>query len=222
MTAVRFSARTRISTLDASACLSPLAVFQHLAARGAAEGSARTARTGGSVLMESAAQGSPGGTRSLVVPAGVVRLIARGRDVSFDALSPQGARLLPALGGLSRFPSGVGAPSLPDDERLRVPTVLDAVRALANLVEDEEPKAALPPGVYGAFLTSSSTAGKICLPVPRRIVTGPGTSQTSTSSSRSIPFSLTTWPGTFTWSRALWIGRRTLSVTSGTNGSSKR
>ena len=151
MTAVRFSARTRISTLTASACRSPLAVFQDLAARAAAEGSARTARTGGSVLMESAAQGSPGGTRSLIVPAGVVRLIARGRDVSFDALSPQGARLLPALGGLSRFPSGVGAPSLPDDERLRVPTVLDAVRALANLVEDEEPKAALPPGVYGAF-----------------------------------------------------------------------
>ena len=145
MTAVRFSARTRISTLNASACRSPLAVFQDLTARAAAEGSR------GSVLMESAAQGSPGGTRSLVVPAGVVRLIARGRDVSFDALSPQGARLLPALGGLSRFPRGVGAPSLPDDERLRVPTVLDAVRALANLVEDEEPKAALPPGVYGAF-----------------------------------------------------------------------
>lgn len=149
MTATRFLARTRISTLNASACRSPLAVFQDLAARAAAEGSARTSCS--SVLMESVAQGSPGGTRSLVVPRGVVRLIARGRDVSFDALSPQGARLLPALGAHSRFPHGAGAPSLPDDERLRAPTVLDAVRALANLVEDEEPKAALPPGVYGAF-----------------------------------------------------------------------
>ena len=149
MTTTRFSARTRISTLNASACRSPLAVFQDLAGRAAAEGSARTSCS--SVLMESVAQGSPGGTRSLVVPSGVVRLIARGRDVSFDALSPQGARLLPALGAYSRFPHGAGAPSLPDDERLRAPTVLDAVRALANLVEDEEPKTALPPGVYGAF-----------------------------------------------------------------------
>ena len=217
MTAVRFSARTRISTLTASACRSPLAVFQDLAARAAAEGS-RTARTGGSVLMESAAQGSPGGTRSLVVPAGVVRLIARGRDVSFDALSPQGARLLPALGGLSRFPAAWArrrCRTTNDSECPRFSMRYARSRISSRTKSRKRPCRQVS---TARFLTSSSTAGKICLPVPRIL----GTSQTSTSSSHSIPFSLTTWPGTFTWSRALWIGRRTLSVTSGTNGSSKR
>lgn len=138
MTRDRFSAKTRVTTLDTSACRPPLAVYRELAGPGA-------------VLMESAAQGSPGGTRSLVIPAGVVRLTVRGNDVRFDGLSLQAARLLPSLREQLPIIEGATDPSLPDHERLQAPSVLDAVRILANLVEDDVPGSALPLGVYGAF-----------------------------------------------------------------------
>ena len=137
MTKPRFTAKTRVTTLDAGVCRPPLDVFRELSGPGA-------------VLMESAAQGSPGGTRSLVVPGGVVRLTVRGDDVRFEALTEAGARLLPALSPPSRIATVDRLP-LADHERLQSPSVLDAVRTLAGLVEDDEPGAALPPGVYGAF-----------------------------------------------------------------------
>ena len=138
----RFRARAVVSVLGASTCRSSLAAYRELSSRPSAKGS---------VLMESAATGSPGGTRSLVVPAGAVRLtLCRGEAV-FDALSPEAKRLLPGLSHIKHLPTGPGKPDDDDAERLRAPAVLDAVRALANLVEDEEPGAALPPGIYGAF-----------------------------------------------------------------------
>ena len=138
----RFCARAVVSVLDASTCRSPLAAYRELSSRPSARGS---------VLMESAATGSPGGTRSLVVPAGVVRLTLRRGEATFEALSPEAKRLLPGLSHIQNLPTGPGKPDVADSERLRAPSVLDAVRALANLVEDEEPGAALPPGIYGAF-----------------------------------------------------------------------
>ena len=133
----RFTAKTRVTTLDAGVCREPLAVFRSLSGPGA-------------VLMESAAQGSPGGTRSLVIPSGELRLMTRGSAVRFEPLTSRGASLVPALEGMPAVVADIRRP-LADRERLRAPSVLDAVRALANLVEDDEPLAALPPGVYGAF-----------------------------------------------------------------------
>jgi anthranilate synthase component 1 len=55
------------------------------------------------------------------------------------------------LDAWSPTPEGASEPSLPDHERLQAPSILDAVRMLVNLVEDDEPGSVLPPGVYGAF-----------------------------------------------------------------------
>lgn len=131
-----------MSTLDAERCRLPIAVFRDLS---------QQERSGGSVLMESVAQGSRGGTRSLVVPGGVVRLLARSGSVRLEALCARGERLVHALGELTEYPRGASSPSLSDDERIRAPSVLDAVRELAGLVEDENPGSQLPAGVYGAF-----------------------------------------------------------------------
>ena len=135
-------ARTRVSVLDDADCRAPLDLFQKLRARPGVEGA---------VLMESAATGSPGGTRSLVVPEAVVRLTVRGGEARFRPLSPRAKRLMCELGDVRRLPTGAGDPSLPDHERLKASSVLDAVRDLAGIVEDEEPGEALPAGVYGAF-----------------------------------------------------------------------
>lgn len=148
----RFVARTRVDLLPAELCRPPLELFEELTVQAGAKGA---------VLMESAARGEKAGTRSLVVPSGVVRLEVRGGQAIYRGLSAEARPLLEALGNLpgaqsapgvvrARFPVGASDPSLTDDERLEAPSVLDAVRALAGLVADEIP--ALPaPGVYGAF-----------------------------------------------------------------------
>lgn len=156
----RLSARTCVTTLPSARCRPPLSFFESLAAEG----------TKGAVLMESAATGAPVGTRSLVVPEGVVRLVVRGGEASFTALSARGEPLLDTLSrahpgarrsnaGASlvrRLATGAGDPGADDQERLRAPSVLDAVRELAGLVADEPPSSdalapPLPAGAYGAF-----------------------------------------------------------------------
>jgi anthranilate synthase component I len=148
----RFIARTRVDRLSAERCQPPLELFEALTRRP----SARSA-----VLMESAAFGEKAGTRSLVVPSGVVRLEVRGDEALYRALAPEARPLLEALSGLEGATSSsdvvrarvtVGAPdsALTDDERLEAPSVLDAVRALVGLVVDRIP-AHPAPGVYGAF-----------------------------------------------------------------------
>jgi len=114
--------------------------------------------------MESAAQGAPAGVRSLVIPEGLVRLVIRGSQATYSPLTPQGVPLIEALAGrlsktesrkdslLASFPEFDKNPAVPDAERVRAASVLDGVRALAGLVEDEEPEEdLLPPGLYGAF-----------------------------------------------------------------------
>jgi anthranilate synthase component 1 len=112
--------------------------------------------------MESAAKGEKAGTRSLVLPEGMIRLQVRGGEAQYRALRPSARPLLAALAGPGsmrvaddglrvRCLRGAADPSLTDDERLRSPSVLDAVRALAGLVRDETADASPAPGIYGAF-----------------------------------------------------------------------
>jgi len=113
--------------------------------------------------MESAAQGAPAGIRSLVIPEGVVRLVVRGGEAVFSPLVSPAGTLLEALVAqlgdvshrdgnlLARFPDSPSDPGLADEDRLMAPSTLDAIRALAGLVEEKEPDRASPPGVYGAF-----------------------------------------------------------------------
>ena len=135
-------ARARATVLNMQDCCTPLDAFQKLSARSDAEGA---------MLMESAAQGSPGGKRSLLIPYGVVRLIVRGRDVQFYPLSEDGVDIISKLDRQHRYKTVPEEPSAPDLERILSPSVLDAVRDLVSIVADEEPNAALPPGVYGAL-----------------------------------------------------------------------
>ncbi len=148
----RFVARTRVERLGADRCRPPLDLFADLV---------RRTSTNGAVLMESAAQGEKAGTRSLVVPSGVVRLEVRGGQAIYRALTPGALPLLEALSELpgarlsagvvhAPFPGGAPDPSLTDAERLEASSVLDSVRVLAGLVVDEAP-AHPAPGVYGAF-----------------------------------------------------------------------
>lgn len=148
----RFVARTRVDRLPADRCRPPLDLF---------DGLLRTTSARGAVLMESAAKGEKAGTRSLVVPSGLVRLEVRGEHAVYRGLAPEARPLLEVLANLdgaestselvrARLPAGGADPSLTDEERLQAPSVLDAVRALAGLVVDETP-AHPATGVYGAF-----------------------------------------------------------------------
>jgi anthranilate synthase component 1 len=147
-----------VSVLSGAACPSPIDFFERWGDRGPWRG--------GGVLMESAAQGAPAGTRSLVIPASDLRLVARADRALFSPLSTRARPLLDALahrlpearregdGLAARFPPGLQDPSRPDEERLTLPSVLDALRILAGLVEDEDREGSPPippPGVYGAF-----------------------------------------------------------------------
>jgi anthranilate synthase component 1 len=151
--ALKAYARTSILPMDS--CASPVELFERLSRQ-------RSGR--GAVLMESAAQGAPAGVRSLVIPEGLIRLVIRGSTANYSLLTPRGAPLMEALAGrlpktesrgdsvLAHFPEFDKNPALPDAERVRAASVLDGVRALAGLVEDEEPDPdLLPPGLYGAF-----------------------------------------------------------------------
>ncbi len=149
-----FRARTKTTVLDADDCLAPVDFVQAISSR---------SEIRASVLMESAAQGSPVGTQSLVIPGGAVQLQTRGGEASFRPLAANAYRVLEALTPRlpeasaknyvlgAHYPTGAGDPSRPDEERLMAPSVLDAVRALTGLVEDEDPGLVRPPGVYGAF-----------------------------------------------------------------------
>jgi anthranilate synthase component 1 len=146
----RFAARTRTSILSADRSRSPLSLFRDLSLR---------PESRGAVLMESAARGEKSGTRSLVVPAGVVRLEVRGNEARFSSLSPEGRLVVEAMREVGKpegevlrmeLPPPVTDPALTDEERVKAPSVLDSVRLLAGLVADGEPQAPAP-GVYGAF-----------------------------------------------------------------------
>ncbi|MGH9324724.1 MAG: anthranilate synthase component I family protein [Vicinamibacteria bacterium] len=139
-TEARFTARARVSALPADRCRPPLSLFEELS---------RRPGTRGASLMESAAKGKKAGTRSLVVPEGVVRLQVRGEEASYRALQPGARPLLEALADFRAVEAR--DPGLTDEERLCSPSVLDAVRALAGLVQDEENVFGPAPGVYGAF-----------------------------------------------------------------------
>jgi len=141
MTAVRIQARTRVSVLRRDLCREPLDVFGEIADRDVR----------GSVFMESAARGTPDGMRSLIVPSGAVRLVARGSHVRLEALSDDGELVVSALGASRRFPVGGAELGVPDIERLKAPSILDAVRELAAVVIDDRSDIAMPPGVFGAF-----------------------------------------------------------------------
>lgn len=149
-------ARARTSILPMDSCASPVELFERLWQR--------PSGGRGAVLMESAAQGAPAGVRSLVVPEGLVRLVIRGSTAHYSPLTPQAVPLLEALRArlpgpsiqgeslVASFPEFDKNPALPDSERVRARSVLDGVRLLAGLVEDEEPDQDLvPPGLYGAF-----------------------------------------------------------------------
>jgi anthranilate synthase component 1 len=113
--------------------------------------------------MESAAQGAPAGIRSLVIPQSALRLVIRGGRAVYSPLDSRAPSLLQSLerrldevsvrnGALHAwFPAEPGDPGVPDGERLRRPSVLDAIRVLAGLVEDEERGDVAPAGLYGAF-----------------------------------------------------------------------
>lgn len=114
------------------------------------------------MLLESGDQSARSGIKSLVVPEGVVRLTLRGEEARYAPLSERGTPLLAALAGRladasrrgdtlhARFPVAPRSPALPDEERLRAPCVLDAVRALVGLVADDDAPLP-PPGAYGCF-----------------------------------------------------------------------
>jgi anthranilate synthase component 1 len=99
----------------------------------------------------------------MVIPEGVVRLTVRGSHAVYRTLSSRGEPLLSSLASRlgdaslgngcirSTFPAEPPAGGLSDQDRLRSPSSLDALRLLAGLVEDDRPDQGPPPGVYGAF-----------------------------------------------------------------------
>jgi anthranilate synthase component 1 len=113
--------------------------------------------------MESAAQGAPVGIRSLVIPGGVVRVAIRQGRAQYTPLSASARPILDALASrldgaieddgsvIATFPTGPIEPHLSDEERLRAPSVLDAIRALVGIVRDKGARSAPAPGVYGAL-----------------------------------------------------------------------
>ena len=146
-----FISTPHVSVLALAECRSPQAFFAKV--RAAARGA---------VLMESADQSARSGIKSLVIPAGLVRLTLRGERGVYRALSVRSGRLLDALAARlpsarrgsetleADFPEAIKDPATADDDRLRSPSVLDGVRALTSLVADEA-STVLAPGVYGAF-----------------------------------------------------------------------
>lgn len=130
---------------------------------------ARGGRAPGSLLLESADVGSPDARRSLIVPEPLLRLTSRGADLAVDVLADRGGALLEPLaerlsplaevdlsarGLVARLRPPGGARAVEDRLRLIEPSVLDAVRALVTLVEDDAGEGE-PPGVpiavYGAL-----------------------------------------------------------------------
>lgn len=151
----------QITRLRRQAAGDPLAVLAHIRARGLCGA--------GFVLLESLGPDLPTTRRSVLVPRPILRIEARAGVVVARALVDGGEPMLDALQarlpGAQRegacvtapFAPSIPLPDLPDDERLRLPSILDAVRAIAGLVADRDADAqgtrppALPPGVFGVL-----------------------------------------------------------------------
>ncbi len=134
--------------------LDPAALFARLTREG---------RAAGSCLLESADRGSAAGQRSLLFPEPLLRLTADRARIRVRALGPRGLTLLLPLarriGGAAvstgvleaPTPQAPSAADLSDRERLATPSVLDAVRQLLAVAEDETPSDRVPILVAGAF-----------------------------------------------------------------------
>jgi len=147
----------RVTLREAGVCPAPVELL------------ARVRSAPGTVLMESASRGRPGGRRSLLVPGAAARLVLRGEVARVHALTPDGTRVLDALaarhpdarrlddGGLALpVPRVARDPGRNDAERLRDDGPLDVVRALVATLGEEGPVGlddlrvgAVPSGVFG-------------------------------------------------------------------------
>src|SRR5690242_14240169 len=105
----------------------------------------------GLALLETGSRGEPdleGARHSFVLARALLRVVLRGRRLTARALVPAGEPLLPLLrariGGAvldgdglrAELPEALPVPGVPDDELLRGPCVLDALRAAAGLLGD--------------------------------------------------------------------------------------
>jgi anthranilate synthase component 1 len=103
--------------------------------------------------------------KSLVVCRSALRITARGRRVTIDALNPNGASLLPAVrdriersgrGAVEPRPAGLAIdyPSIVSasaEERLKAPAPPDALRAVLSIAAGEEGSQIPPPLLAGVF-----------------------------------------------------------------------
>ncbi|MEO6596143.1 MAG: chorismate-binding protein [Planctomycetota bacterium] len=151
----------QITRLRRQAVGDPLTVLALMRARGLCGA--------GFVLLESLGPDLPTTRRSVLVPRPVLRIEARDGVVRASALVPGGEPMLDALQArlpgaqrdcacvTAQFAASIPSPDQPDDVRLRLPSILDAVRAVAGLVADRDADAqgarppALPPGVFGVL-----------------------------------------------------------------------
>lgn len=148
--------RVQLATQPAAKVAPPSAILAALKAGGARD----------LVLLESGGQSDqrlPTLRRSLLVTRPLLRLEIRGRVARFRALQPSASRLLENLnaafpGSTStngvvecEFPDARATAGAADAEVLALPSVLDAVRAAANLLADSDRRSPIAPGLFGAF-----------------------------------------------------------------------
>lgn len=147
----------RLSTDDLAPVLAQPIVDQRLAVQSAAlvdlfDRLRREQGPAGRCLLESGGAGPEQGTirRTMLVLRAWLRLEIRRDRVQVTPLVPGVEPLVRRLE--ERFGPPLPPPTglLEDQERLRAPSVLDAVRAAASLVRDRQ-QTILPPGLFGAF-----------------------------------------------------------------------
>ena len=126
--------RPLVTTLPAAGVCEPLTLQRRLR---------------GPCLLESLGPRLPTTRRSIVCARGLLRLELRGDRALVDPLVPGAERLLQTPIAVPQ-PQAGPAP-LDDTERLKSPSVLDALRRLAGLIADEGDDALLPPGIFGAL-----------------------------------------------------------------------
>ncbi|MEM7203633.1 MAG: chorismate-binding protein [Planctomycetota bacterium] len=108
----------------------------------------------GAALLESAGLGGHRAHRTVAVLRAWCRVELREGRAQLTPLVPEASPLVEQLLGRLREPSletrrpGTG---LEDRERLRAPSILDALRTCAGAVTDRRAGAALPPGLFGAL-----------------------------------------------------------------------
>jgi len=112
----------------------------------------RRAPGGAPVLFESASFDGPLPTlrKSFVVTRALVRVELRGQQASLTPLCDEAGELIARLTKRLDAPRAAGPTGHSDDERLRAPSALDALRAVAGCVADRAPSP-LPPGIFGAL-----------------------------------------------------------------------